>query len=139
MPTLRWNDADMDALVWAEAGDVQSQMLPFAVGQTVTWPVNSQRNERALTEHVGADTANQVSMLVDWHAARPEDTVNYTGTVSHIEVYRCRLARGHVIPGTVETYPVVEVDGWESEEDGVYVSGYLVTLTNIRQSVERQN
>jgi hypothetical protein len=112
-------------------------MLPFTVGQTVTWPVNSQRNERALTEHVGADTAARISMLVDWHAARPEDTVNYTGTVSHIEVYRCRLARGHVIPGTVEMHPVVEVDGWESEEDGVDVSGYLVTLTNIRQAAER--
>jgi hypothetical protein len=127
----------MDALVWVEAWEVQAEMLPFAVGQRVTWPVGSQRNERALTEHVGADTAARISMLVDWNALRPEDTVDYTGIVSRIEVYRCRLARGHVIPGSVETFPITEVDGWESEKDGAYVSGYLVTLTDVRQSAER--
>ena len=127
----------MDALVWAESGDVMSQMLPFAVGQSVTWPVDSERNERALAEYVGAATAARISMLVSWHPTRPEDTIDYTGTVSHIEVYRCRLDRGHVVPGSIETFPVLEVDGWESDKDGVWVSGYLVTLTNIRQSVER--
>lgn len=135
--THHWHDADVDALVWVEAWQVQSDMLPFAVGQTVTWPVSSQFNETALIEHVGADTAAQISTGVDWHALRPTDTVDYTGVVSQIAVYRCRLARGHVVPGSVETYPVVEVDGWESEEDGVYVSGYLVTLTDIREAAER--
>ncbi|GGO67976.1 DUF6578 domain-containing protein [Nocardioides deserti] len=122
----------MDALVWVEAWQVQAEMLPFVVGQSVTWPVGSRFNERALTEHVGADTAARVSMGVDWHAPRPVDTVGYTGIVSRIEVYRCRLAQGHVIPGSVETFPIAEVDGWESEKDGLHVSGYLVTLTNIR-------
>lgn len=133
----QWHDADMDALVWAEAWQVQAEMLPFAVGQTVTWPVNSQFNERVLAEHVGADTAAQISMGVRYDAMPPEDTAEYTGFVSHIEVYRCRLARGHVVPGSIETFPVLEVDGWESEEDAVSVSGYLVTLTNIRQAVVR--
>jgi hypothetical protein len=127
----------MEALVWVEAWQVQAEMLPFAVGQSVTWPVGSQFNESALTEHVGADTAARISVGVDWNALRPEDTVDYTGIVSRIEVYRCRLAQGHVIPGSVETFPIAEVDGWESEKDGVCVSGYLVTLTNVRQSVER--
>lgn len=132
-----WHDADMDALVWVEAWQVQAEMMPFAVGQSVTWPVASQLNERALTEHVGADTAARISVGVDWNALRPEDTVEYAGIVSHIEVYRCRLARGHVIPGSVETFPITEVDDWESERDGVHVSGYLVTLTNVRKWSER--
>lgn len=128
----------MDTLVWVEAYQLQSYGgVPFAVGQQVTWPVNSQFNEGALTEHVGADIAAQISMGVDWHASGPEDTVDYTGIVSHIKVYRCRLARGHVVPGSVETYPVVEADGWEAEEDGVYFSGYLVTLRNFRKAAER--
>ena len=127
----------MDALVWVEAGQVMSDMLPFAVGQRVTWPIGSQLNESALSEHVGVATAAQISMGVDYYALRPEDTVHYTGVVSHIEVYRCRLSRGHVIPGSVEAYPLIEVDGWESDEDGVSVSGYLVTLTSIGQAAER--
>jgi hypothetical protein len=133
-----WHDADMDALVWVDAYQVQSYGgEPFAVGQQVAWPISMQFNERALTEHVGAATAAQVSMVVDWHALRPEDTVDHTGIVSHIEVYRCRLAQGHVVPGSVETHPVVEADGWEPEEDGVHFSGYLMTLTSIRPAVER--
>ena len=69
-----------DALVWVEAYQVQSYGgEPFAVGQHVTWPISRQFNERALTEHVGADTAAQISMGVDWHALRPEDTVDHTG------------------------------------------------------------
>ena len=128
----------MDALVWVDAYQVQSYGgQRFAVGQHVTWPISMQFNERALTEHVGADTAAQISMGVDWHALRPEDTVDHTGIVSHIEVYRCRLAQGHVVPGSVDTYPVVEADGWEAEGDGVHFSGYLVTLTDIRQAVGR--
>ncbi len=75
-------------------------------------------------------------MLVDWDSLRPEGTVDYMGTVSHIEVYRCRLARGHVVSGSVESSPVLEVDGWESDKEGAWVSGYLVTLTNIRQAAD---
>jgi hypothetical protein len=38
----------------------------------------------------------------------------------------------------VETYPVVEADGWETEEDGVSLSGYLVTLTNLGQVLDQR-
>jgi hypothetical protein len=127
----------MDALVFVDAYQVQSWGgKPFAIGQQVAWPLG-RVNERALTEHVGADIAARISMAVDWHALRPEDTVDYTGIVSHIEAYFCRLARGHVIPGTVESYPVVEADGWEPEEDGAWFSGYLVTLTSFGRRAER--
>lgn len=121
----------MEALVWVDAYQVQSfGGQPFAVGQQVTWPIG-QLNRAALTELVGADTAAQVSMAVDWHARLAEDTVDHTGLVTSIEVYRCRLAQGHVIPGTVETCPVVEADGWEPEDEGARFAGYLVTLTNV--------
>lgn len=127
----------METLVWVQAYQVQSGGEPFAVGQDVTWPISQQLNRTALTEHVGAETAAQISMAVDRHALRPEDTADHTGIVTRIEAYRCRHAQGHVVPGTVETYPVVEADGWEPEEDGSHFVGYLVTLTNIRQEVER--
>ena len=128
----------MDALVWVDAWQVQSYGgEPLAVGQHVTWPLGAQLTRGALTEHVGADVAAQFSMGVDWHALRPEDTVDHAGSFSHIEVYRCRLAQGRVVPGSVETYPVVEADGWEAEEDGVHFVGYLVTLTNLREAVEQ--
>jgi uncharacterized protein DUF6578 len=107
------------------------------VGQDVTWPTSGQLNRTALTEHVGADTAAQVSMGVDWHARRAEDTVKLTGLVTRIETYRCRHAQGHVVPETVEKCCVGEADGWEPEEDGSHFVGYLVTLTNIRQEDER--
>jgi hypothetical protein len=127
----------MEALVWVDAYQVQSFAgESFAVGQHVTWPISGQLNRTALTEHFGADTAAELSMGVDWHAQRAEDTVSHTGVVTRIEVYRCRLAQGHVVPGTVETYPVVEAGGWEPEGDGVHFIGYLVTLTNIRPVVE---
>lgn len=127
----------METLVWVEAYQVQSGGEPFVVGQDVTWPISGQLNRTALTEHVGADTAAQVSMVVDWHARRAEDTADHTGLVTRIEAYRCRHAQGHVVPGTVETYPVGEADGWEPEEGGSHFVGYLVTLKNIRQEVER--
>ena len=130
----------MDALVWVESWQVQSYGgVPFAVDQKVTWPVDSRFNEEALVERVGAETAARVSLGVEWHPddRKPTDTVDYTGIVSHIEAYFCRLARGHVVPGSVETHPVVTADGWEEEQDGVWFSGYLVTLTNVRQSADR--
>lgn len=127
----------MDALVFVDAYQVQSWGgQPFAVGQQVTWPLGPV-NEGALTELVGAEIAARTSMAVDWHALRPEDTLDCTGIVSHIEAYFCRLAGGHVIAGTVETCPVAEADGWEAEEDGVSFSGYLVTLTNFGRRAER--
>jgi hypothetical protein len=76
-------------------------------------------------------------MGVEWHGRRAEDTADHTGLVTRIEAYRCRHAQGHVVPGTVETYPISEADGWEPEEDGSHFVGYLVTLTNVRQEVER--
>jgi hypothetical protein len=128
----------METLVWVDAYQVQSfGGEPFAVGQDVTWPISGHINRTALTEHLGADTAAQVSMGVDWHARRAADTADHTGLVTHIEAYRCRHATGHVVPGTVETYPVGEADGWEPEEDDLHFVGYLVTLTNIRSEVER--
>jgi hypothetical protein len=127
----------MEALVWVDAYQAQSFGGEPAVGQHVTWPISGQLNRTALTEHVGADTAAQVPVGVDWHARRAEDTVNHTGLVTGIEVYRCRHAHGHVVPGTLRTRPVVEADGLEPEKDGVHFVGYLVTATNIRQVVER--
>ena len=128
----------MEALVWVDAYQVQSfGGEPFAVGQDVTWPISGQLNRTALTEIVGAETAAELSMAVDWHAGRAEDTVDHIGLVTRIEVYRCRHVHGHVVAGTVETYPVVEADGWESEEDGAHFVGYLATLTSIRRAVER--
>lgn len=121
----------METLVWVDAYQVQSIGERFAVGQDVTWPISAQLNRTALTEHVGADTASQVSMVVDWHAPRAEDTADHTGRVIRIGAYRCRHAQGHVVPGTVESYPVGEADGWEPEEDGSHFVGYLVTLTNV--------
>ena len=124
----------MDALVFVDAYQVQSfGGEPFAVGQNVTWPLG-QVNRAALTEHVGSDIAAQVSMGVDWHARRAEDTVIHTGVVTRIEGYFCRHSQGHVVHGTVETHPVVEANGWEPEHDGVNFVGYLVSLTNIRQA-----
>lgn len=127
----------METLVWVDAYQVQSGGEPFAVGQDVTWPISGQLNGTALTEHVGPDTAAQISMSVDRHALRPEDIADHTGIVTRIEAYRCRHAAGHVVPGMEETYPVVEADGWEPEEDGSDFVGYLVTLTNIRQKLGR--
>jgi hypothetical protein len=133
-----WHDAGVETLVWVDAYQVQSfGGEPFAVGQDVTWPISGQLNRTALTEHVGADTASQVSMGVDWHARRAEYTADHTGLVMRIEAHRCRHAQGHVVPGTVETSPVGEADGWEPEQDGSDFVGYLVTLTDIRQVVER--
>jgi hypothetical protein len=127
----------MEALVWVDAYQVQSFAgEPFAVGHLVTWPMTGQLNGAALAEHVGADTAAQVSMAVDWHAARAEDTVGHRGVVTRIEGYRCQHAQGHVVPGTVETYPVVQADGWEPEHGDAHFVGYLVTVTNLRRAIK---
>lgn len=108
------------------------------MGQHVTWPISSQLNAEALTEHVGAATAAQISMAVDWHAGGPEDTVNHTGTVTRIEFYRCRHAQGHVVPDSVESHLVVRADGWEPERDAVHNVGYLVTLQTLRKSIDER-
>ncbi|WP_182481490.1 DUF6578 domain-containing protein [Nocardioides immobilis] len=126
----------MDALVWVDAYEVQCCGEPFTVGLNVTWPMSGQLNIAAFMELTGADTAASVSMAVDRHARRAEDTVDHTGTVTRIERYRCRHAQGHVVPGTVEVRPIFEADGWEPEEDGVDFVGYLVTLTDIQRAVE---
>lgn len=131
-----WHDARVDALVWVETYQVQD--FGFAVGQQVTWPMGSQLNVAALTETVGAVTAAEVSMGVDWHARQPEDTVSHTGIVTHIESYRCRYAHSHVVPGTVRTHPVVKAEFLGPEEeselhDGIHC-GYLVTLTNFQKA-----
>jgi hypothetical protein len=87
-----WHDANVDALVWVQGYQVQD--YGFAVGQQVTWPISGQLNLASLTETVGAATAAQISMAVDFYARRPEDTVTHTGVVLQIESYRCRHARG---------------------------------------------
>ena len=126
----------MDALVWVEGYEVQD--YGFVVGQQVTWPISGQLNVAALAETVGVEMAARVSMAVDFHAGRPEDTVTHTGVVQHIESYRCRHARSHVVPGSVVAHPVGEAVFAGSEEDnawfedGVNFVGYLVTLANIR-------
>lgn len=128
----------MDALVWVDQYQVQSFGEPFALGQHVTWPITTQLNVAALTELVGAVTAARISMAADWHAGRPEDTVSHTGTIAGIELFRCRHARGHVVPNTVETHLVDRADGWEPEKDGVHNVGYLVTLTNVVQALDKR-
>ena len=125
----------METLVWVEAYQALSGGEPFAVGEDVTWPTSAQLDRAALTRLVGADTAAQVSMAVEWHALRPDDTADHTGNVSRIEAYRCRHVQGHVVPGTVEKYAVGEAGGWEPEQDRFDLVGYLVTLTNLRQEV----
>ena len=125
----------MVALVWV--GTDQVQDFGFAVGQQVTWPMNSQLNMAAFTETVGAATAAKVSLTVDFDARKAEDTVSQTGIVTHIESYRYRLAQSHVVPGSVRTHYVVEAEFLGPEEetelhDGIH-AGYLVTLTNFRR------
>jgi hypothetical protein len=91
---------------------------------------------------VGASTAVQVSIAVDFYAARPEDTVAHTGVVLRTESSRCRHARGHVAPGSVVAHPVAEAvfAGLDEDnaafEDGLHFVGYLVTLANLRPTLE---
>jgi hypothetical protein len=130
----------VDALVWVAGYQVQD--FGFAIGQQVTWPISGQINLAALTETVGAATAGQVSMAVDFYAGRPEDAVTHTGVVLRIESYRCRHARSHVVPGSVVVRPVTEAvfagldEDNASFEDGVNFVGYLVTLANLRPTLE---
>ena len=135
-----WHDANVDALVWVQGYQVQD--YGFAVGQQVTWPISGQMNLAALTETVGPATAAQISMAVDFYAQRPEDTVIHTGVVLRIESYRCRHAGSHVVPGSVGAHPVAEAVFAGSDEDnadfddGVNFVGYLVTLANLRPTLE---
>jgi hypothetical protein len=135
-----WHDANVNALVWVQGYQVQG--YGFAVGQQVTWPISGQLNLAALTETVGAATAAQISMAVDFYARRPEDTVTHTGVVLQIESYRCRHVRGHSVPGSVVSRAVSEAVFAGSDEDiadvedGVDFVGYLVTLANLRPTLE---
>lgn len=123
----------MDALVWVEGWHLRSEGESFAVGQRVTWPISTQLNRTALVETVGPTTAAQVTLIGcfdPWHPTRPYETVTYAGTVDRIVRYRCRTARGHDVPGSVEEHLVAEADGWEPEDDGLHTSGYVVTLAD---------
>lgn len=124
----------MTALVWVEGYQVRD----FTVGQQVTWPISSQLNVAALNELLGADTAAEVRLCVDWHARQPGDTRTYTGIVTGIESYRCRHADSHVVPGSVEARPVARAvfagldENNAGFEEAVNFVGYLVTLANLR-------
>lgn len=126
----------METLVWVEGHQVAN--FGFAIGQEVTWPMSRRRKAGILAELVGAVLSAQVAMGPDWFARRPEDTVDHTGTVTRIESFRCRLAEGHVVPGSVLVRRVDEAVFAGSDEDnagmedGVNFVGYLVMFTDLR-------
>jgi hypothetical protein len=126
----------VDALVWVEGWHLQAEGELFAVGQVVTWPISANLNQAALAETVGPVTAATVSMIVDWdpwHPTHPYETVEHTGVVEWIELYRHRTAGGRVVPGSVPTLLVAEATGWGPEDDGLRTAGYLVSLTDFER------
>lgn len=125
----------MRALVWVDAWQQQCCGDAFAVGDTVTWPLESEPDREWLRDALTPELASCLTHHQERHAVGGAEPPRRTGVVVGVRAafgrYAARADDGaglHPEPGSAVLVDLARVEGAESFPTGERLNGFVVEL-----------
>ena len=123
------------ALVWVDAWQQECCGDPFAIGDGVTWPLESEPDREWLQAALTPELASRVGFWQERHAEAGAEPQSRTGTVVGVRAafgrYAAREGDGaglYPVPGSAVLVDLARAAGFESVPSGERLNGYVVEL-----------